>query len=176
MTKAVEFGLIHETTRAGDSVRHAILAEKLGFSSYWVPEDYAFPGAFSICSAIACQTERIKIGIGVLNPYTRHPVLTAMEFAALDQLSQGRGILGIGAGVKLWIEDQLGIPYTRPGHRDARDDLNQPRYVPWRGTDACRASLPRFRLAVQRRACTSGDTNPPWRHGTTQLGVGRRGG
>jgi len=68
MTKAVEFGLIHETTRAGDSVRHAILAEKLGFSSYWVPEDYAFPGAFSICSAIACQTKRIKIGIGVLNP------------------------------------------------------------------------------------------------------------
>jgi len=114
MTKAVEFGLIHETTRAGDSVRHAILAEKLGFSSYWVPEDYAFPGAFSICSAIACQTKRIKIGIGVLNPYTRHPVLTAMEFAALDQLSQGRGILGIGAGVKLWIEDQLGIRYTRP--------------------------------------------------------------
>ena len=74
MTKAVEFGLIHETTRACDSVRHAMLAETLGFSSYWVPEDYAFPGAFSICSAIACQTERIKIGIGVLNPYTRHPV------------------------------------------------------------------------------------------------------
>lgn len=114
MIKAKEFGLIYETPRADESVARAKLAEVLGFGSYWVPEDYAFPGAFSICSAIATQTTRIKIGIGVLNPYTRHPVLTAMEFAALDQLSGGRGILGIGAGVKLWIEDQLGIPYTRP--------------------------------------------------------------
>jgi 5,10-methylenetetrahydromethanopterin reductase len=114
MTKAKEFGLIYETPRARESVARAKLAEELGFGSYWVPEDYAFPGAFSICSAIATQTTCIKIGIGVLNPYTRHPVLTAMEFAALDQLSEGRGILGIGAGVRLWIEDQLGIPYSRP--------------------------------------------------------------
>lgn len=114
MSRAVEFGLMHGTTRAEESIHRAKLAETLGFSSYWVLEDCAFPGAFSTCSAIACQTKRIKIGIGVLNPYTRHPVLTAMEFAALDQLSSGRGILGIGAGVKLWIEDQLGIPYTRP--------------------------------------------------------------
>jgi 5,10-methylenetetrahydromethanopterin reductase len=114
MTKATEFGLLFESARAGESVAHAKLAEELGFASYWVPEDYAFPGAFSICSAIAGQTRQIKIGIGVLNPYTRHPVLTAMEFAALDQLSDGRGILGIGAGVRLWIEDQLGIPYSRP--------------------------------------------------------------
>jgi len=114
MSKAKEFGLIFESARAGDSVNQAKLAEELGFASYWVPEDYAFPGAFSICAAIAGQTRHIKIGIGVLNPYTRHPVLTAMEFAALDQLSDGRAILGIGAGVKLWIEDQLSIPYTRP--------------------------------------------------------------
>jgi len=114
MSNAAEFGLLHGTRRAEHSVRRARLAEALGFASFWVPEDYAFPGAFSICAAIAGQTTTIKIGIGVLNPYTRHPVLTAMEFAALDQLSGGRGILGVGAGAKLYIEDKLGIPYARP--------------------------------------------------------------
>jgi 5,10-methylenetetrahydromethanopterin reductase len=114
MTKAAEFGLLFETERAGDSVARAKLAEELGFASYWVPEDYAFPGAFATCAAVAAATKRIKIGIGVLNPYTRHPVLTAMEFGALDQIAGGRAILGVGAGVRLWIEDQLGIPYTRP--------------------------------------------------------------
>jgi 5,10-methylenetetrahydromethanopterin reductase len=119
MTKAKEFGLLFETPRAGESVARAKLAEELGFASYWVPEDYAFPGAFSICPAIATQTRRIKVGIGVLNPYTRHPVLTAMEFAALDQLSEGRGILGIGAGVRLWIEDPEPVRSEIPIHLGA---------------------------------------------------------
>jgi 5,10-methylenetetrahydromethanopterin reductase len=44
----------------------------------------------------------------------RHPALTAMEFAALDEISEGRAILGIGAGLKDWIEGRLKIPYTKP--------------------------------------------------------------
>jgi 5,10-methylenetetrahydromethanopterin reductase len=44
----------------------------------------------------------------------RHPALTAMEFAALDEVSDGRAILGIGAGLKDWIEGRLKIPYARP--------------------------------------------------------------
>jgi 5,10-methylenetetrahydromethanopterin reductase len=40
--------------------------------------------------------------------------LTAMEFAALDEVSGGRAILGIGAGLKDWIEGRLKIPYTKP--------------------------------------------------------------
>jgi len=41
----------------------------------------------------AAVTSKIKIGTGVINPFTRHPVLIAMELAALDQLSGGRAIL-----------------------------------------------------------------------------------
>ncbi len=81
--------------------------EQLGFNSFGVPEDYAFPGAFSSCAAIAATTSTIKIGTGVINPFTRHPVLIAMELAALDQLSGGRAILGLGASVRLWIEEQV---------------------------------------------------------------------
>jgi len=40
--------------------------------------------------------------------------MLAMELAALDQLSEGRAILGLGASIKLWIEEQMGIRYDKP--------------------------------------------------------------
>lgn len=114
MLKLKKIGLIVENVNARDYVSQARIAERMGFDSFWVPEDYAYPGAFSACGAIAASTSKIKIGTGVVNPFTRHPVLTAMELASLDQLSNGRAILGLGGGIKLWIEEQMGIPYQKP--------------------------------------------------------------
>lgn len=114
MTKVKEFGVGFENLHAREFVRNAKLAEELGFGTWWVPEDYFFRGAFTLAAAAAAATSRIKIGIGVLNPYTRHPAMIAMEFGALDEVSDGRAILGLGAGVKDWIESRLRIPYTRP--------------------------------------------------------------
>ena len=111
MPKLKEIGLVVENTDARDYATQAQAAERMGFDSFWVPEDYVFPGAFSSCAAIAAATSKIKIGTGVVNPFTRHPVLLAMELAALDQLSEGRAILGLGASIKLWIEEQMGIRY-----------------------------------------------------------------
>jgi 5,10-methylenetetrahydromethanopterin reductase len=109
-----EIGLMVENVNARDYVSQARAAEQLGFDSFWVPEDYAFPGAFSSCAAIAATTNKIRIGTGVVNPFTRHPVLIAMELAALDQLSGGRAMLGLGASIKLWIDEQMGIRYDKP--------------------------------------------------------------
>lgn len=89
-------------------------AEELGFTSAWIAEDYFYAGAFSLASAVARSTEKIQLGIGVINPYTRHPVLSAMEAAALDTVSKGRAIIGIGAANKLWIETRMGMPYSKP--------------------------------------------------------------
>ncbi len=89
-------------------------AEQLGFSSCWTAEDYFFAGAFSTATACAMATDSIEIGIGVVNPYSRHPVLTAMEAAALDGVSGGRLLLGIGASNKRWIEEQMGVPFRKP--------------------------------------------------------------
>jgi 5,10-methylenetetrahydromethanopterin reductase len=114
MGRVSEFGIGFETLHAREFVRHAKLAEDSGFGTFWVPEDPFWRGAFATASAIACGTSRIKVGIGVLNPYTRSPALTAMEFAALEEVSGGRGVLGIGAGLRDWIEGRLKIPYTRP--------------------------------------------------------------
>src|ERR1700688_220370 len=95
--KVREFGVGFESPRAREFIALAKRAEETGFGTFWVPEDPFYRGAFTLASAVACGTSTIKVGIGVLNPYTRHPALTAMEFAALDEVSGGRAILGIGA-------------------------------------------------------------------------------
>ena len=53
-------------------------SEEKEFSSVWIAEDYFYGGAFSTAAACAVQTSKIQIGIGVINPFTRHPVLSAM--------------------------------------------------------------------------------------------------
>jgi 5,10-methylenetetrahydromethanopterin reductase len=114
MPKVREFGVGFENLPTREFAAHARRAEEMGFSTFWVPEDPFYRGAFTVASAIACNTSKIKIGLGIVNPYLRHPALTAMEFAALDEISDGRAILGIGAGLKDWIEGRLKIPYTKP--------------------------------------------------------------
>jgi hypothetical protein len=53
-------------------------------------------------------------GNPVVNPYTRHPVLLAMETAALAGIAPGRVVLGLGSSNRRWIEAQMGIPFKAP--------------------------------------------------------------
>jgi 5,10-methylenetetrahydromethanopterin reductase len=115
MAKVREFGVGFESPHPREYVSHAKRAEDLGFGTLWVPEDPFWRGAFALGTAVACGTSKIKVGLGIVNPYTRHPSTVAQEFAALDEVSGGRAILGIGAGLKDWVEGRLKIPYTRPG-------------------------------------------------------------
>jgi 5,10-methylenetetrahydromethanopterin reductase len=80
-------------------LEHAVAAERAGFSTVWFAENPFSRGAWPAAAACAVATERIRIGLGVLNPHMRHPTLMAMEIAAFDELSEGRAVLGIGAGI-----------------------------------------------------------------------------
>ncbi len=155
MTKLKRIGLITENLNARLYIAQAQLAERMGFDSFWVPEDYAYPGAFSACGAIAASTTKIKIGTGVVNPFTRHPVLTAMELASLDQISNGRAMLGLGGGIKLWIEEQMGISYGKPitALRDAVTIIRRlfaGEALDYQGKVACARAGIRFNLEPQR--------------------------
>ena len=99
---------------AAEAVDVARMAEEFGFHDVWVTEDYCERGAFALAGAIAAATSRVRVGIGVVNPWTRHPMLLAMEFATLDEISGGRAVLGLGASNPRWMTDQLGIPFDRP--------------------------------------------------------------
>lgn len=92
----------------------ALAAEEAGFSEVWLAEDYCERGAFAIAGAVASRTSTIDVGIGVVNPWTRHPVLTAMETAGLDELAEGRLILGMGASNERWMSAWLGIEFRQP--------------------------------------------------------------
>src|SRR6266702_8350908 len=97
--------------RAGDCAR---AAERAGLGSVWIIEDYFQPGAYTLAAAAAAVTERIAVGLGVVNPYTRHPALIAMETAALAGLAPGRVVLGLGSSNRRWIEEQMAIPFKTP--------------------------------------------------------------
>jgi 5,10-methylenetetrahydromethanopterin reductase len=114
MRKLQKTGLLIENVNANDYVVQAKIAERMGFDRFWIPEDTAYPGAFTACGAVAASTTKIEIGTCVVNPFTRHPVVTAMELASLDQISNGRAICGLGGGIKLWIDEQMGIAYRKP--------------------------------------------------------------
>ena len=89
-------------------------AERAGLGSLWIIEDYFDPGAYALAGAAAAVTERIVIGLGVVNPYTRHPALVAMETAALAGVAPGRIVLGMGSSNRKWIEEQMAIPFKTP--------------------------------------------------------------
>jgi len=94
-------------------VEQAVAAERAGFSTVWFAENPFGRGAWPAATACAVATRRVRIGLGILNPHQRHPTLMAMEIAAFDELSEGRAVLGIGAGIPSRIK-KTHAPVDRP--------------------------------------------------------------
>lgn len=80
--------------------------------SIWAPDERFYRDVFVSMSAMASATSRATIGTGVTDAFIRHPLLTATAAATLDELSGGRFILGLGAGISGF--DALGIQRIAP--------------------------------------------------------------
>src|SRR5206468_853696 len=98
----------------GRATEWARAAERSGVGSVWIMEDYFRPGAYAVAAAAAAVSVRGVIGLGVVNPYTRHPAVVAMETATLAAIAPGRVVLGLGSSNRHWIEHQMGIPFKTP--------------------------------------------------------------
>ena len=96
-----------------ETIQYAKLAETKGFHSVWIAEDYFHRSAIPFLTAWATATTRIKVGVGVLPAYTRHITLTAMTMVTIDELSNGRMILGIGPGDEVIATKNLGYERKR---------------------------------------------------------------
>ena len=94
-------------------VRAAQLADDLGYDSFWLPEAWGYE-IFSLLTEIALVTKRIKLGTAIANVFSRTPGLLAMSAATLDEISEGRMILGIGTSGKRVIEGFHGRPFVKP--------------------------------------------------------------
>lgn len=103
--------------------------EAAGLDLVWVPEAYSFD-AVSQMGYLAAKTDRIQIGSGILNVYSRTASCMAQTAAGLDYVSDGRFVLGLGASGPQVIEGFHGVPYDKPMPR-IRDYIEVCRMV-WR--------------------------------------------
>ncbi len=98
---------------AAEYVRLAQTAETSGFDQFWVSNDLFLRSAPVILAAVATATRTIEIGTCIVNPYTLNPGEMAMMAATLDELSNGRFNLGMGAGAADFLK-WVGIEQRRP--------------------------------------------------------------
>ncbi len=78
----------------------AVRAEAAGFDRFGVSDWKFYQDCFVVMTATLQATSALEVESLVTEPYTRNPAITAAAFATMDDLSDGRAILGIGAGVE----------------------------------------------------------------------------
>jgi 1,4-dihydroxy-2-naphthoate polyprenyltransferase len=109
LARRVGFGIAARGS-VDDCVKWTERARAAGVESVWIHDSYFERDAVTYASAIAAQVKEIGVGLGAVNPYTRHPVLLAMTVSALDEMAPGRISLGLGTALPLRL-GQMGIPY-----------------------------------------------------------------
>lgn len=147
---------------------YAAHAERLGFSTLWVPEhvvllenynsrypytadgklpggrtDVPIPDPFIALCAMASATEKIRLATGICLVPEHNPLVLAKVVATLDWLSGGRFALGVGIG---WLEEEfraIGIPWERRGER-TRECIEAMRQLWSDGTSAYQGEFVRF--------------------------------
>jgi phthiodiolone/phenolphthiodiolone dimycocerosates ketoreductase len=120
----LRFGYVVVSTDPRDAVQQGILAEKSKFDIVWIPDHFTDVDGdrlepWTILSAIATQTRKIRLGSAVTDTQRSHPARTAHSVASVDTISRGRAILGIGAGEAMNIVP-FGLPWDTASCRISR--------------------------------------------------------
>ena len=112
-----------EMPNARALVEYGVRVEELGYDSVWVWDhmllgvDPNFPiiDSLTVLTGIAARTSKIKMGTGVLVLPLRNPVTLAKQLSSMDQLSEGRLIMGMAVGWYKREFDAVGIPFDKRG-------------------------------------------------------------
>lgn len=142
-------------TAPTDHVALAQEAEQLGYDSVWTAESYS-NDCFTPLAWIGAHTSRIRLGTSVAQLSARTPAACAMATMALDHLSGGRMILGLGVSGPQVVEGWYGQPYSKPLTRTRE-------YV----------EIIRKVLARQEPVTSDGDFYPLPYHGPGAWGMGK---
>jgi alkanesulfonate monooxygenase SsuD/methylene tetrahydromethanopterin reductase-like flavin-dependent oxidoreductase (luciferase family) len=116
-------------TRREVLVEAAILADRLGYEAFVVPEGWGLDAGI-ILAEIAVRTDRIRLVAGIYSVWGRTAATLAMTAASLDQVADGRFSLGLGASTAGLTESFHGVDFVEPAARleqtvvDVRQLLN----------------------------------------------------
>lgn len=118
MDKEIELAVTPWSSESGwhaDTLCYqAETAEAMGFHSFWLPENHfgghrSIPSPLTLLAAVAARTTRLRLGSTSYLLPIRHPLQAAEEVAVLDQLSNGRVILGVGRGMQAEVFEAFSI-------------------------------------------------------------------
>jgi 5,10-methylenetetrahydromethanopterin reductase len=83
---------------AGELVDAIVHAEAVGLDEVWIGDEGPAREPFTVLAAASMVTTRVQLALGITNPYVRHPGVAVASMATLSELSDGRAVLGVGAG------------------------------------------------------------------------------
>ena len=98
------------------SIEKVRLADQLGYDSIWFGETWGYD-IVTTMGEVVRATDRIQVGSGIMNVYSRSPGVIASTFASLDELSGGRMLVGLGSSGANVIEHFHGVPFDKPMRR-----------------------------------------------------------
>ncbi len=110
--------LVCTAARIADGVALAREAEAAGFDAVWATEFHNHD-VYTWMTAMALATSRIGIGSGIAYAFARPPVLVAAAAADVDEVSDGRVLLGLGSGTQRMNESWYGLAFEKPAARMA---------------------------------------------------------
>lgn len=120
---ARNFTAYPEMPNAGQLVDYGVRVEELGYDSVWVWDhmllgvepNFPIIDSLTVLTGIAARTKRIKMGTGILVLTLRNPVALAKQLSSMDQLSEGRLIMGMASGWYKREFDAVGVPFEKRG-------------------------------------------------------------
>ena len=124
-----------------DTIAWCQRARAAGLESVWFHDSYFERDAVTYATAVATRVPEIGIGLGALNPFTRHPVLIAMTVSALDEIAPERIRLALGSALPLRLA-QMKIPYKPEDAVTRSSEAMDICRALWRGERLPREGLP----------------------------------
>ncbi|TPL23435.1 TIGR03619 family F420-dependent LLM class oxidoreductase [Mesorhizobium sp. B2-4-9] len=120
---ARNFTAYPEMPNAKALIDYGVRVEELGYDSVWVWDhmllgvepNFPIIDSLTVLTGIAARTKRIKMGTGILVLPLRNPVALAKQLSSMDQLSDGRLIMGMASGWYKREFDAMGIPFEKRG-------------------------------------------------------------
>lgn len=119
--QSVRFGIVGGPRGDWPALRDFVqMAEELGFDSYWRPDHpLLLPDCWTSLAALATSTRWLRLGSLVSCVFYRNPVTLARTVADVDRISQGRVVLGLGAGNIAAEFRAMGLAYPSIHERHA---------------------------------------------------------